>query len=219
MAMTRMSFTHSVVRIAAVLTGNLHGFFTAATGIFTAPSRRLTWGSRSAGNQTEPGGRRRWHDHVDAPSNRGVHRACSSSPPACSPVRTRRAPAAAARRRSRRRAMAGSRSTAMAPGALVLRVGLVGSYWQSDSPANVSVYADGRVVVSDPDATLGYSTFVLTADELAELLVARRRGDAVRRGRLRRGDDHRRRVDPRRGARRPGRCRRDRLGARTSSTA
>ena len=57
------------------------------------------------------------------------------------------------------------------PGALVLRVGLVGSYWQPDSPANVSVYADGRVVVRNEDEQLGYATFVLDRAELDELLA------------------------------------------------
>jgi hypothetical protein len=58
----------------------------------------------------------------------------------------------------------------MSPGDLVLRVGLVDSYWQADSPANVSVYADGRVVVADEDERLGYATFVIDAAQLGELL-------------------------------------------------
>ena len=58
----------------------------------------------------------------------------------------------------------------LAPGALILRVGLVGGYWQPDSPANVSVYADGRVVVRDESVPLGYTTFVLDGTALADLL-------------------------------------------------
>jgi hypothetical protein len=58
----------------------------------------------------------------------------------------------------------------MSRGQLVLRVGLVGSYWQADSPANVSVYADGRVVVVAPDARLGYVTFVIDPAAIDELL-------------------------------------------------
>jgi hypothetical protein len=58
----------------------------------------------------------------------------------------------------------------MSPGELVLRVGLVGSYWQADSPANVSVYADGRVVVADADEQLGYAAFVIDLAVIEELL-------------------------------------------------
>ncbi len=63
----------------------------------------------------------------------------------------------------------------MSPGELVLRVGLVGSYWQVDSPANISVYADGRVVVVAPEERLGYNSFVIdptTVDELLRLAAA-----------------------------------------------
>ena len=49
-------------------------------------------------------------------------------------------------------------------------VGLVGNYWQADSPANVSVYADGRVVVVAPDARLGYVTFLIDPAAIDELL-------------------------------------------------
>src|SRR5688500_3844327 len=55
--------------------------------------------------------------------------------------------------------------------ALVLRLGHVGGYWEADSPANVSVYADGRVIVRDEDEQLGYATFVVDRAALEELLA------------------------------------------------
>ena len=58
----------------------------------------------------------------------------------------------------------------MSSSELVLRVGLVDSYWQADSPANVSVYADGRVVAVDADERLGYATFVVDSGTIDALL-------------------------------------------------
>ena len=57
------------------------------------------------------------------------------------------------------------------PSELVLRLGLVGSYWQGDSPANVSVYADGTVIVVDQDEQLGYTTLPLPPGQLDDLLA------------------------------------------------
>jgi hypothetical protein len=59
----------------------------------------------------------------------------------------------------------------LASGALVLRLGHVGGYWQPDSPDSVSVYADGRVIVRDEDEQLGYATFLIDRAALEELLA------------------------------------------------